>query len=127
MSTDRPDGVVDFVPSPDHYPFGSRWLDSSVGPLHYVDEGTGRPLLLLHGLGCALLIGRILHGFVGLNRSAGVSTGRFVGTLLTWVMLLLVNLPAYSRLTMKKLLLRCSTAKPADSAMACTASTVSML
>jgi haloalkane dehalogenase len=46
---DRPDGVVDFVPSPDHYPFESRWLDSSVGPLHYVDEGTGRPLLLLHG------------------------------------------------------------------------------
>jgi haloalkane dehalogenase len=39
----------DFVPSPELYPFTSRWLDTSRGRLHYVDEGTGRPLLLLHG------------------------------------------------------------------------------
>jgi len=52
--------------------------------------GTVNPVIL-HGLGCALLIGRILHGFIGLNRSAGVSTGRFVGTVLTWLMLLLAS------------------------------------
>ncbi len=46
---DRPAGVVDFTPSPEHFPFKSRWLQSSVGPVHYVDEGEGRPLLLLHG------------------------------------------------------------------------------
>lgn len=46
---DRPEGVVDFVPDPTLYPFTSRWFDSPVGPVHYVDEGTGRPLLLLHG------------------------------------------------------------------------------
>ncbi|MGI9557570.1 MAG: alpha/beta fold hydrolase [Solirubrobacterales bacterium] len=46
---DRPDGIVEFTPDPDLYPFESRWFESSVGPLHYVDEGDGTPLLLLHG------------------------------------------------------------------------------
>ncbi len=45
----RPDGIVDFEPSPEYFPFESRWFDSSVGPVHYVDEGEGRPLLLMHG------------------------------------------------------------------------------
>lgn len=45
----RPEGIVDFQPSQEHYPFESRWFESSVGPLHYLDEGTGQPLLLLHG------------------------------------------------------------------------------
>jgi uncharacterized protein len=44
--------------------------------------------VLLHVLGAALLIGRILHGFVGLNRSPGTTPGRFVGTLLTWLVLI---------------------------------------
>lgn len=43
--------------------------------------------IALHILGLALLIGRFLHGFIGLNRSAGTSTGRLVGTLLTWLMI----------------------------------------
>jgi haloalkane dehalogenase len=38
----------DFVPSAGLYPFTSRWLDTSRGRVHHVDEGTGRPLLLLH-------------------------------------------------------------------------------
>ena len=46
---DRPDGVVDFTPDPTLFPFESRWFDSSVGPVHYIDEGQGRTLLLLHG------------------------------------------------------------------------------
>lgn len=46
---ERPAGIVDFTPSSAHYPFESRWFDSSVGPLHYLDEGSGQPLLLLHG------------------------------------------------------------------------------
>lgn len=46
---DRPVGVVDFKPDPVLYPFESRWFDSSVGPVHYLDEGAGPPLLLLHG------------------------------------------------------------------------------
>jgi len=45
----RPDGIVDFTPSPELFPFESRWFDSSVGPVHYIDEGSGRPALLLHG------------------------------------------------------------------------------
>lgn len=50
-------GAAAFEPDRDLYPFESRWFASSVGPVHYVDEGpgdgpeahTGRPLLLLHG------------------------------------------------------------------------------
>lgn len=46
---ERPDGIVDFAPDPALYPFESRWFTSSVGPVHYIDEGQGRPLLLFHG------------------------------------------------------------------------------
>jgi haloalkane dehalogenase len=31
------------------YPFRSRWLDSSVGRIHFIDEGEGVPILFLHG------------------------------------------------------------------------------
>jgi haloalkane dehalogenase len=40
---------VDFTPDPALYPFESRWFDSSRGRLHYIDEGTGPPILLCHG------------------------------------------------------------------------------
>jgi uncharacterized protein len=48
----------------------------------------GAPAVLLHLLGIALVVGRTLHGLVGLNRSAGQSPGRFIGTALTWLVLL---------------------------------------
>lgn len=31
------------------YPFASRWLDLPSGKLHYVDEGRGRPIVMVHG------------------------------------------------------------------------------
>jgi haloalkane dehalogenase len=31
------------------YPFRSRWLDLPAGRLHYVDEGDGEPVVLVHG------------------------------------------------------------------------------
>jgi haloalkane dehalogenase len=40
---------VDFTPSPDLYPFESRWFESSSGRVHYVDEGQGQPILMCHG------------------------------------------------------------------------------
>ena len=40
---------IDFTPDPQLYPFESRWFDSSRGRIHYIDEGTGPPLLLWHG------------------------------------------------------------------------------
>lgn len=46
---EHPAGVVDFTPDPILFPFESRWFDSSVGPVHYIDEGQGPTLLLLHG------------------------------------------------------------------------------
>ncbi len=41
--------VPDFKPSAELYPFASRWFETSYGRLHYVDEGSGQPILLLHG------------------------------------------------------------------------------
>ena len=38
-----------FRPSPELFPFESRWLESSVGRVHYVDEGRGQPILMFHG------------------------------------------------------------------------------
>jgi haloalkane dehalogenase len=38
-----------FTPDPSLYPFRSRWLDASVGRVHYIDEGEGPPILFLHG------------------------------------------------------------------------------
>ena len=40
---------VEFTPDPALYPFESRWFDSSAGRMHYIDEGSGTPLLLMHG------------------------------------------------------------------------------
>ena len=48
MST-RPVNIVDFTPDPILFPFESKWFESSVGPIHYIDEGEGRPVLLMHG------------------------------------------------------------------------------
>jgi haloalkane dehalogenase len=42
-------GRIDFDPDRTLFPFESKWFESSVGPLHYIDEGSGTPLLLLHG------------------------------------------------------------------------------
>ena len=33
------------------YPFTSRWLDVDAGRLHYVDEGQGQPIVMVHGGG----------------------------------------------------------------------------
>lgn len=41
--------MIDFVPDEALYPFESRWFDSSVGRVHYIDEGAGPPILFCHG------------------------------------------------------------------------------
>ena len=38
-----------FTPDPALYPFASHWYESSVGRIHYIDEGVGEPLLFVHG------------------------------------------------------------------------------
>lgn len=47
-------------------------------------ELTGHAGWLVHALGAGLLLGRVLHAW-GLSTSAGTSHGRFLGTLLTWL------------------------------------------
>jgi uncharacterized membrane protein YecN with MAPEG domain len=43
----------------------------------------GASIWLIHGVGAPLTIGRLVHA-VGLTRSTGVSSLRFVGMVLTW-------------------------------------------
>ncbi|RFF28407.1 MULTISPECIES: MAPEG family protein [unclassified Wenzhouxiangella] len=57
-----------------------------------VEAGTAAPAWALHLLGAGLLVGRLMHGFVGLNRSAGYSVGRLWGTGLTWLVIFVAAL-----------------------------------
>lgn len=41
--------TIAFTPDPVLYPFESRWFDSSQGRMHYIDEGSGPPILFCHG------------------------------------------------------------------------------
>lgn len=41
--------VPPFTPDRRLFPFESKWFDSRVGRVHYVEEGVGDPILLLHG------------------------------------------------------------------------------
>ena len=38
-----------FQPNPELFPFRSRWFQSRAGRVHYIDEGEGPVVLLLHG------------------------------------------------------------------------------
>jgi haloalkane dehalogenase len=40
---------VHFIPSPQLYPYESRWFDHRGIRMHYVDEGSGTPILMCHG------------------------------------------------------------------------------
>ena len=40
---------IEFTPDPQLYPFTSHWFDSTQGRVHYVDEGSGPPIVLCHG------------------------------------------------------------------------------
>ncbi len=40
---------ISFEPSRELYPFKSRWFENETGRIHYVDEGTGPPILFCHG------------------------------------------------------------------------------
>jgi haloalkane dehalogenase len=40
---------VEFTPSPALYPFQPRWFETDGIRVHYIDEGTGQPILMCHG------------------------------------------------------------------------------
>jgi uncharacterized protein len=46
----------------------------------------GAPALIVHGVGLALLVGRIAHA-IGLLQSIGTSVGRVLGMMLSWTAL----------------------------------------
>lgn len=41
--------IPPFTPERRLFPFDSKWFDSAVGRVHYIDEGAGPPILFLHG------------------------------------------------------------------------------
>ena len=58
-----------------------------------LNEVAGMPAWLLHAGGATLLVGRIGHAS-GLAGKSGYSPGRFFGTLVTWIVLLVMALAA---------------------------------
>jgi hypothetical protein len=56
--------------------------------LMLVLEINGASATWLHGLGIALVIGRLAHA-QGLSQAAGVTAGRFVGNVLTWSVIMI--------------------------------------
>lgn len=54
-------------------------------------ELNGYPNAVIHGFGATLLVSRLLHAW-GLSRLSGASPGRFVGTLLTLLLMVAMAL-----------------------------------
>ncbi|MFK7958258.1 MAG: MAPEG family protein [Lysobacterales bacterium] len=50
-------------------------------------EMNGAQPSILHTLGSALVVARVLHAW-GLSRGTGTSVGRLYGTMITWIMIL---------------------------------------
>jgi len=70
----------------------SEYVPLALVFLALVEAGTAMPHWAVHLLGLVLLLGRLLHGFMGLNLHAGYSVGRFWGTSLTWLFILVAGL-----------------------------------
>ena len=56
-------------------------------------EFSGTHPYLIHGLGIALVVARILHPF-GLQKDGGPTVPRVVGTVITWIVLVIVAVAA---------------------------------
>lgn len=54
-------------------------------------ELNGYPNAVIHGFGATLLVSRLLHAW-GLSRKSGASPGRFVGTLVTLLLMVAMSL-----------------------------------
>lgn len=54
-------------------------------------ELSGRQPAIVHGLGAALFLGRVLHAQGLIANPGGKSPGRMIGILLTWAMLLVTS------------------------------------
>lgn len=56
-----------------------------------IAEVNGINNYIINGAGIALVLARSLHAY-GFSRSAGVSFGRFYGTLLTWLIMIALSI-----------------------------------
>ncbi len=67
--------TFDITPYRDLYPFQSRWLTVGGHRYHYVDEGRGDPIVLVHGNPTRSLVVRSLRngGFSSADSASGSS------------------------------------------------------
>ncbi len=74
----------------------SEYIPTGIGALAILTVA-GASATVVHVIGALLFFGRVAHG-IGFTRSTGVSIGRSVGMVLTWLALLIsaVSLLAYS-------------------------------
>jgi uncharacterized protein len=63
-------------------------------------ELNGYPNAVIHAFGATLLVSRLLHAW-GLSRKSGASPGRFVGTLLTLLLMIAMSLFAIAGVVRK--------------------------
>lgn len=54
-------------------------------------EYQGAPTWGMHAAGVALVVGRVLHAW-GFSQESGRSLGRFAGTIVTWLLVLVLSL-----------------------------------
>ncbi|HEY3815336.1 MAG TPA: MAPEG family protein [Caulobacteraceae bacterium] len=77
------DGIPELVRAQRAFGNAAEYIPAGIAALGVIALA-GAPAWVVHAIGLTLFLGRASHA-VGLSLSAGVSIGRTVGMLLTWV------------------------------------------
>ena len=77
------DGVPELVRAQRAFGNATEYIPAGIAALAVIALA-GAPAWVVHAVGLVLFLGRVIHA-IGLSFSAGVSIGRTVGMLLTWV------------------------------------------
>ena len=77
------DGVPELVRASRAFGNASEYIPAGMGALALLAL-VGAPPIVVHGIGLLLFLGRLAHAW-GLSLNAGVSIGRTVGSILTWL------------------------------------------
>ena len=77
------DGIQELVRAVRAFGNASEYIPAGMGALALLAL-VGAPPIVVHGIGLVLFLGRLAHAW-GLSLNAGVSIGRTVGSILTWL------------------------------------------
>jgi uncharacterized membrane protein YecN with MAPEG domain len=83
------DGVPELVRAVRAFGNATEYAPAGIGALAILAV-SGANSLMVHGVGALLLFGRLAHAW-GLSRSTGVSIGRLIGTIATWLAFLIAG------------------------------------